>query len=128
MARVTVEDCLDHIPNRFDLVLIASKRARQLSNGKESTLPWDNDKPTVLALREIALGTVTSEILDQITPEEQADEDLDEQELRERLRQELQQDMVAVEPEPEQEATQEPDLDADPGMDPEQPDAEREQG
>lgn len=92
MARITVEDCLEHIPNRFNLVLIASKRARQLSHGKESTLPWDNDKPTVLALREIASGTVGSSILDEVTPEERAEEVLDEQELRERLRQELQQE------------------------------------
>lgn len=92
MARITVEDCLEHIPNRFNLVLVASKRARQLSHGKESTLPWGNDKPTVLALREIATGAVDGSILDEVTPEERAEEALDEQELRERLRQELQQE------------------------------------
>jgi DNA-directed RNA polymerase subunit omega len=55
MARVTVEDCLEHIDNRFDLILVACKRARQLSQGiAESTLPKENDKSTVLALREIA--------------------------------------------------------------------------
>lgn len=55
MARVTVEDCLANVDNRFDLVIQASKRARQLSIGaKEATLSWDNDKPTVMALREIA--------------------------------------------------------------------------
>lgn len=63
MARVTVEDCLENVANRFDLVMVASKRARQLANGSEPTLPWDNDKPTVLALREIAKGTITAEIL-----------------------------------------------------------------
>lgn len=58
MARVTVEDCLQHVDNRFDLVLLASKRARQLANGMDPLLPWENDKPTVMALREIAEGLV----------------------------------------------------------------------
>ena len=65
MARVTVEDCLDHVANRFELVLLATKRARQLVYGKESMLPWENDKPTVLALREIAEGLVDVKILDE---------------------------------------------------------------
>ena len=66
MARVTVEDCLDHVDNRFELVLVASKRARQLARqGIEPTVEWDNDKPTVVALREIAVGHVTKEILKQ---------------------------------------------------------------
>lgn len=57
MARVTVEDCVEKIPNRFELVLIAAKRARRLSSGAaQSSLDWENDKPTVLALREIAAG------------------------------------------------------------------------
>lgn len=56
MARVTVEDCLDHVDNRFDLVLLATRRARQLSKGVEPLLPWQNDKTTVMALREIAEG------------------------------------------------------------------------
>ncbi|KEQ17678.1 DNA-directed RNA polymerase subunit omega [Endozoicomonas numazuensis] len=61
MARVTVEDCLDNVDNRFELVMVASKRARQLAiGGKDSKLEWENDKPTVLALREIAEGLVTS--------------------------------------------------------------------
>ncbi|MGD8514940.1 MAG: DNA-directed RNA polymerase subunit omega [Granulosicoccaceae bacterium] len=63
MARVTVEDCLDHVDNRFDLVLKATKRARQLSSGKEPFLEWENDKPAVMALREIAEGLVTEEVL-----------------------------------------------------------------
>ena len=58
MARVTVQDCLDHVDNRFDLVLLATKRARQLVNGVEPLLPWENDKPTVMALREIVEGLV----------------------------------------------------------------------
>lgn len=56
MARVTVEDCLKNVKNRFELVIIASKRARQLMRGKEPKVEWDNDKPTVVALREIAAG------------------------------------------------------------------------
>ena len=56
MARVTVEDCLKNVRNRFELVIIAAKRARQLMHGRESKVAWDNDKPTVVALREIAAG------------------------------------------------------------------------
>jgi len=56
MARVTVEDCLENVDNRFGLVLLATKRARQLANGQEAKVPWENDKPTVVALREIALN------------------------------------------------------------------------
>jgi DNA-directed RNA polymerase subunit omega len=57
MARITVEDCLNKINNRFELVLVASKRARQLSlTGAEPAVPWENDKPTIVALREIAQG------------------------------------------------------------------------
>jgi DNA-directed RNA polymerase subunit omega len=64
MARVTVDDCLGAVENRFELVLVAARRARQLSTGnKEALLPWDNDKPTVMALREIAAGLVDRSIL-----------------------------------------------------------------
>lgn len=57
MARITVEDCLEHVDNRFELVLIAAKRARQIMRGSaDPTVPWDNDKATVVALREIANG------------------------------------------------------------------------
>ncbi len=57
MARITVEDCLVHVENRFKLVLLAARRARQLSmSGAEPRLPWENDKSTVVALREIAAG------------------------------------------------------------------------
>lgn len=56
MARVTVEDCLKNVKNRFELVIIASKRARQLMRGKDPKVEWDNDKATVVALREIAEG------------------------------------------------------------------------
>jgi len=64
MARITVEDCLDHVDNRFELVMVSSKRARQLqTGGKDPMVSVDNDKPTVIALREIAEGLVTAEIL-----------------------------------------------------------------
>ena len=65
MARVTVEDCMDKVENLFQLVLVATKRARQLSNGAEARVPWDNDKPTVVALREIAEGHTTVAVLDE---------------------------------------------------------------
>jgi DNA-directed RNA polymerase subunit omega len=72
MARITVEDCLDHVDNRFELVMVSSKRARQLALGsKEPLLPWENDKPTVMALREIEQGLVTASILTE--KEESAD-------------------------------------------------------
>jgi DNA-directed RNA polymerase subunit omega len=58
MARVTVEDCVDKIPNRFDLVLLAAQRARQISGGADLTLDRDRDKNPVVALREIAEETV----------------------------------------------------------------------
>lgn len=61
MARVTVEDCLEHVENRFKLVLLASQRARQLEKGAEEFVPRDNDKDTVLALREIAEGHVNED-------------------------------------------------------------------
>ena len=68
MARVTVEDCLENVDNRFQLVLVATKRARQLGLGAEPTVPRANDKTTVIALREIAEGFVTSAILDETSP------------------------------------------------------------
>ena len=59
MARVTVEDCLDKVPTRYDLIVLAAKRARQLATGgRRATLEWENDKATVMALREIEAGTV----------------------------------------------------------------------
>lgn len=66
MARVTVEDCLKHVGNRFELVMIASKRAREIAiRGAQPMVEWENDKPTVVALREVAKGLVGSEILEQ---------------------------------------------------------------
>lgn len=61
MARVTVEDCISQIPNRFELVVLAARRSRRLCRGAEPTLPWENDKPTVMALREIAENTLFPE-------------------------------------------------------------------
>jgi DNA-directed RNA polymerase subunit omega len=63
MARVTVEDCVDKVPNRFDLVLLAAQRAREISGGAELTLDRDRDKNPVVALREIAEETVTPRVL-----------------------------------------------------------------
>jgi DNA-directed RNA polymerase subunit omega len=65
MARITVEDCANKIPNMFQLVLVAAKRARQLANGAEPMVDWENDKPTVIALREIAEGYITESILEE---------------------------------------------------------------
>jgi DNA-directed RNA polymerase subunit omega len=71
MARVTVEDCLENVDNRFQLVLVATRRARQLMLGSEPLVPPDNDKATVIALREIAEGLVDSSILDEPVVEPQ---------------------------------------------------------
>jgi len=61
MARITVEDCLDNVENRFDLVLTATKRARQIANGADPLVDEENDKPTVIALREISEGFINSD-------------------------------------------------------------------
>ena len=62
MARITVEDCLEAVDNRFELVMVASKRARDLATGgKDSLVPEEGDKPTVIALRELAEGKITRE-------------------------------------------------------------------
>jgi DNA-directed RNA polymerase subunit omega len=66
MARITVEDCLDNIENIFEMVLVASKRARRIAHGADVLVDRENDKPTVVALREIAAGHVTPAILDEI--------------------------------------------------------------
>jgi DNA-directed RNA polymerase subunit omega len=68
MARITVEDCMRNVDNLFDLVLIASRRARQLTNGAPSKLEWENDKATVVALREIANGAIGHGILNEPDP------------------------------------------------------------
>jgi DNA-directed RNA polymerase subunit omega len=75
MARVTVEDCLDNVANRFELVMVASKRARQMATGgKDPLVEEESDKPTVIALREIAEGLITPDLLareDEIDAEEE---------------------------------------------------------
>jgi DNA-directed RNA polymerase subunit omega len=64
MARVTVEDCLEHVDNRFELVMLASQRAREIAiRGVQPLVDWENDKPTVVALREIAAGLITQDTL-----------------------------------------------------------------
>ncbi len=66
MARVTVEDCLENVENRFELIMVSTKRARQLATGgQEPHVEWENDKPTVVALREIAEGFIDRTILDE---------------------------------------------------------------
>ena len=68
IARITVEDCLQNVDNLFQLVILAAQRARRLANGAEPTVGWENDKPTVVALREIAAGNVTLEMLREPEP------------------------------------------------------------
>lgn len=70
MARITVEDCLPHVLNRFDLVLVASKRARQIVLGSKPLIEPNNDKATVVALREIAAGVITREKVEEIATRE----------------------------------------------------------
>jgi len=66
MARITVEDCLEHVENRFDLVLLAARRARQISQGADPLVPAENDKPTVIALREIAENLINTDSMDEM--------------------------------------------------------------
>ena len=77
MARVTVEDCLDKVPNRFALVLLVSKRAKQLLKGSEMTVATKGNKYIVSSLREVAAGNVALEMNPELgTPEDQIQEDL----------------------------------------------------
>lgn len=66
MARITVEDCLENVDNRFELVLLAARRARQILTGSDPMVDEDNDKPTVIALREIADGLISSNAMDEM--------------------------------------------------------------
>ena len=77
MARITVEDCLNRINNRFEMVLTATKRARQIANGAEPLVEEENDKPTVIALREIAEGLIDPERVDVLQAEIEAAEAFD---------------------------------------------------
>ena len=84
MARVTVEDCLENVDNRFQLVQIATKRARQLANGNsEPMVEWEKDKPTVVALREIAEGLISRDILDAKNAAPESGTEIDDSEIRE---------------------------------------------
>jgi len=74
MARLTVEDCLQNVDNRYDLVLLASKRARQIAMGAEPLVPANDDKPTVIALREIAENLVNDENIDTVNRFDTEDE------------------------------------------------------
>ena len=74
MARLTVEDCLEYVNNRYELVLLASKRARQIALGSDALVPANDDKPTVIALREIAENLVTTENIDKIDQFDTEDE------------------------------------------------------
>jgi DNA-directed RNA polymerase subunit omega len=76
MARVTVEDAVDKVGNRFDLVLIASRRARQIATGgKDPLVELENDKPTVVALREIEAGLITTQVMDASDRHEQVEQE-----------------------------------------------------
>jgi DNA-directed RNA polymerase subunit omega len=77
MARITVEDCLENIDNRFELVLTATKRARQIGHGSEPLVEEENDKPTVIALREIAAGLIDPEGVDVLQAKIEAAEEFD---------------------------------------------------
>jgi DNA-directed RNA polymerase subunit omega len=77
MARITVEDCLDRIDNRFEMVLTATQRARQIANGAEPMVEEANDKPTVIALREIAEGLIDPESVQVLQAEIEAAEVFD---------------------------------------------------
>ena len=97
MARITVEDCLENVENRFELVMLASRRARGLRRfGNDALVPEENDKPTVIALREIAKGLISHEILDnqEFSNEDDGEdfdsvESTDDRTLEEKLLQEL---------------------------------------
>ncbi len=80
MARLTVEDCLERLDNRYELVLLASKRARQLAMGLPPLVDEDSDKPSVIALREVAEGLITEENIDEIGSHASAEADSEDEE------------------------------------------------
>ncbi len=77
MARITVEDCLPFVENRFELVITASRRARQIARGAQPLVQEDSDKPTVVALREIAAGIMNQQILDELDAKQRAAEEFE---------------------------------------------------
>ena len=116
MARVTVEDCIDKVPNRFDLVMLASQRAREVSAGAPITVERDNDKNPVIALREIADETVELENLQEsliVSQQKHVEFDLpEEDEVIELL--ESESNIAGVTPDA-------PEADAEPGAEPDMP-------
>ena len=83
MARITVEDCLEHVDNRFELVMVGSKRARKIAvEGRPALVDEENDKPTVVALREIEQGLVTADILIEVPQDYEIIESTEEAEDR----------------------------------------------
>lgn len=87
MARVTVEDCLENVSNRFELVLLAARRARQISSGADPLVDVDNDKPTVIALREIADNLISAETLEELDTQRELAEIASDEELAKELSQ-----------------------------------------
>lgn len=81
MARVTIEDCLENVENRFELVLLAARRARQISEGTDPLVDIDNDKPTVIALREIADNLISAESMDDMDTQRELEEIASDEEL-----------------------------------------------
>ena len=95
MARITVEDCLEHVENRFDLVLLAARRARQISQGADPLVPAENDKPTVIALREIAENLINDASMDEMEAQQQIEKISTDDDL---IRQIAQASLAAQEP------------------------------
>ena len=95
MARITVEDCLEHVENRFDLVLLAARRARQISQGADPLVPPENDKPTVIALREIAENLINDSSMDEMEAQAQIEKISTDDDL---IRQIAQASLAAQEP------------------------------
>ncbi len=121
MARVTVEDCIDKVQNRFDLVLIAASRARQISAGAELTVPEDRDKNSVIALREIAEETISADTLrDNVIQtmqrhtevDEPEEDDMEAQMLSHQFADNIEESEVLVaDPSPGDEVAEEPSVD-----------------
>ena len=99
MARITVEDCLEHVENRFDLVLLAARRARQIAQGADPLVPAENDKPTVIALREIAENLVSTSGMDEMEAQREIEKIATDDDL---IRQIAQASMNAEENDPQQ--------------------------
>lgn len=122
MARVTVEDCLEKVDNRFKLIMVASKRARDISMGTEPLVEWENDKATVVALREIADSLISEDYLIETPMSSDADtllsENLDGAEemdaVAAALHAEIGQELSQMQAEMNQQATAQPSSESDP--------------